>query len=116
MAGYRYEWELRTVVAIRDAFPVTEGHYLVIPRRHAIDFFGMTSAERRDSDELLAAIADSLRHLDASIVGFNIGMNCGQAAGQTVPHAHTHLIPRRVGDTPVPRGGVRGVIPEKMNY
>lgn len=116
LASERYEFTHGSVVALRDGFPVTEGHFLVIPLRHTPDFFSMTSEERSDADALLAQLAEFLRASDPSIEGFNVGINCGEAAGQTVGHAHTHLIPRRPGDTPSPRGGVRGVIPAKMSY
>jgi len=116
LAQDRYEVQLHLVAALRDAYPVAEGHYLIVPLRHTTDFFGMTEAERGEADELLVHLASQLRHGDPSIDGFNVGMNCGPVAGQTVGHAHIHLIPRRRGDTPRPRGGVRGVIPEKMDY
>ena len=96
--------------------PVTEGHLLVIPYRHTSDWFTMTADERADSESLLAALRNQVIRDDPTVTGFNIGMNCGEVAGQTVMHAHIHLISRRVGDTPDPRGGVRGVIPSRMNY
>jgi diadenosine tetraphosphate (Ap4A) HIT family hydrolase len=107
---------LRTVYAIGDQYPVTDGHSLIIPFRHTPDFFTMTPDEKRDALELVERLREELSKDDPSVVGFNLGMNCGQAAGQTVMHAHIHLIPRRYGDTLDPRGGVRGVIPEKMKY
>ena len=106
----------RSVCAIEDRYPVTPGHYLVIPRRHTADWFTMTGAERRDAQQLLQILAEKLRAMDPLITGFNIGMNCGKSAGQTIYHAHLHLIPRRDGDTPDPAGGVRGVIPDKRRY
>lgn len=105
-----------TVVAVEDKFPVSKGHLLVIPRRHANDYFDMTGLERQNADELIRVLRNRLAESDSSVVGFNVGANCGQAAGQTVLHAHIHLIPRRVGDTKSPRGGVRGVIPARMDY
>lgn len=108
--------ENRTVVAVPDAFPVAPGHHLVLPRRHAADFFDLTAQERADTMEALDALRARLLTQDPTIEGFNVGMNCGPAAGQTVPHAHTHLIPRRRGDTPDPRGGVRGAVPARMSY
>jgi ATP adenylyltransferase len=112
----RYERISGTVAAFRDGFPVTEGHYLVVPLRHTPNFFEMTPEERQDTDALLVELAAQIRAMDPLVSGFNIGMNCGDTAGQTIGHAHTHLIPRRAGDTPAPRGGVRGVIPARMNY
>jgi len=108
--------ERGTVFAVEDRYPVSPGHTLVIPRRHTPDYFAMTAEERRDAEELLLLLRERLLAADQTIEGFNVGMNCGEAAGQTVPHAHIHLIPRRRGDTPQPRGGVRGVIPAKMSY
>jgi diadenosine tetraphosphate (Ap4A) HIT family hydrolase/5-methylcytosine-specific restriction endonuclease McrA len=105
-----------SVFAIADAHPVTEGHHLVLPRRHASDYFTMTGQERQDAEDLLRVLQGRLKHADATIQGFNVGMNCGAVAGQTVMHAHIHLVPRRKGDTSRPRGGVRGVIPQRMSY
>lgn len=105
-----------SVFALPDKFPVTLGHVLIIPRRHTRDYFTMTSEEHREAEELLAKLRDQILESDPTVVGFNIGANCGEAAGQTIEHAHIHLIPRRLGDTPVPKGGVRAVIPRKMAY
>jgi ATP adenylyltransferase len=107
--------ELDSVWAVRDRHPVSEGHHLIIPKRHAPDWFSMTEKERRDAEALLLILKSRIS-ADRTVTGFNIGMNCGESAGQTVFHAHIHLIPRRDGDTPHPRGGVRGVIPDKMSY
>ena len=76
----------------------------------------MTENERSDATELIRVLKNRLEQRDPTITGFNIGMNSGESAGQTVMHSHIHLIPRRKGDTPKPRGGVRGVIPKKMDY
>jgi diadenosine tetraphosphate (Ap4A) HIT family hydrolase len=103
-------------IAIYDGFPVTELHALVIPKRHAAGYFDLFDPERRAINLLLDEVAATIRDQDKSVAGFNIGINCGEAAGQTVLHAHVHLIPRRVGDVAEPRGGVRGVIPGKANY
>ena len=108
--------ELDSVWAVPDKHPVTEGHHLIIPKRHVPDWFSMTEKERRDGDALILILCSRIRAADSTVTGFNIGMNCGEAAGQTVFHAHIHLIPRRNGDTPSPRGGVRGVIPGRMGY
>jgi diadenosine tetraphosphate (Ap4A) HIT family hydrolase len=105
-----------TVFAIEDSYPVAKGHALVIPRRHTPDYFSMTPEETRDAGSLLRRLRKNLLEQDPTITGFNVGMNCGVSAGQTIQHAHIHLIPRRDGDTPHPRGGVRGVIPDKMSY
>ena len=101
---------------IRDAFPVTNGHTLIIPKRHVADYFDLTSTEMSDVQHLLRKHRDQLIAEDNSVEGFNVGINIGQAAGQTVFHVHIHLIPRRKKDVKEPRGGVRGVIPEKQAY
>jgi diadenosine tetraphosphate (Ap4A) HIT family hydrolase len=106
--------ECDSAVAVEDKFPVTRGHLLVLPRRHTPDLFGMVERERTDANDLLRILKARIQREDSSITGFNVGMNCGEDAGQTVMHAHIHLIPRRRGDTPSPRGGVRGVIPDRM--
>ncbi|MDG1143542.1 MAG: HIT family protein [Burkholderiales bacterium] len=102
--------------AIRDGFPVTEYHTLIIPKRHAETYFDMTSDEKRACDELLHLIKNEILSDDEGVTGFNIGMNAGASAGQTIFHSHIHLIPRRDGDVEQPRGGVRGVIPNKQKY
>lgn len=102
--------------AIRDGFPVADGHSLVIPRRHVDDYFGLTTQELQACDSLLRDLRISLMQADPTIGGFNIGMNAGEVAGQTIFHCHMHLIPRRAGDVPNPRGGVRHVIPGKGYY
>ena len=101
---------------IRDGFPVTPGHSLVIPKRHTNDYFGLTQTELFAIDGLLREQRGLLMAEDSSITGFNIGMNCGEDSGQTVFHCHVHLIPRRKGDVENPRGGVRHLIPGKGHY
>jgi ATP adenylyltransferase len=95
---------------------VTRLHALVIPRRHATTYFDLYEPERRAIGILVDRVRSEILERDRTVAGFNIGMNNGEAAGQTVPHAHLHLIPRRHGDVENPRGGVRGVIPDKMSY
>ena len=102
--------------AIRDGFAVTEGHTLVIPKRHVIDYFGLTQPELNAVNKLLSSEKRNLEKTDPSIEGFNIGMNCGEVAGQTIFHCHVHLIPRRRDDVSDPRGGIRHVIPGKGHY
>ena len=101
---------------IRDAFPVTPLHSLVITKRHVVSYFQCTKEEHDEIPMILDTQKTELKILDASITGFNIGMNIGEDAGQTIFHCHIHIIPRRQGDTPNPRGGVRGVIPDKQKY
>jgi diadenosine tetraphosphate (Ap4A) HIT family hydrolase/5-methylcytosine-specific restriction endonuclease McrA len=102
--------------AIRDGHPVTPLHTLVIPRRHAATFFDLYEPERRAINLLLDEVRAGILAEDKAVEGFNIGMNSGEVAGQTVMHCHVHLIPRRRGDVEQPRGGVRGVIPGKASY
>jgi diadenosine tetraphosphate (Ap4A) HIT family hydrolase len=102
-------------VAIRDGFPVSSGHTLIILRRHLGSFFEITEAERADLMALLATARDDLDR-QFRPAGYNIGINDGAAAGQTVPHLHIHLIPRYEGDRDDPRGGVRWVLPDKAAY
>jgi diadenosine tetraphosphate (Ap4A) HIT family hydrolase len=102
-------------IAIRDGFPVSPGHTLIIPKRHVATLFDTTTEERLAIFELLdkAKLA-----LDAELhpAAYNIGVNDGAAAGQTVPHLHFHLIPRYSGDSADPRGGIRWILPEKAKY
>ena len=102
--------------AIEDRFPVTQGHTLIIPKRHVIDYFGLSTAEMSATNQLLHEVKIKLCSSDETITGFNIGMNAGKSSGQTVFHSHTHLIPRREGDVDNPKGGVRHVINEKGYY
>lgn len=105
-----------TLAHIRqDLYPVSPGHLLVIPNRHVADWFELTDEEQQAVMELVNL---AKTRLDETLKpdGYNIGINCGEAAGQTVMHVHCHLIPRYRGDTQTPRGGVRGVIPEKQDY
>lgn len=105
-----------SVVFFRDAYPVSDGHTLIIPQRHVVDVFEMGAEEVEDMWSAVRIIAAGLRVEDPTITGLNVGTNAGLDAGQTVMHAHMHVIPRRQGDTPHPRGGVRGVIPARMAY
>ena len=102
--------------AIRDAFPVTDLHTLIIPKRHVSDYFDMYQPELKAVQQLLESQRLELIKADPSITGFNIGNNVGETAGQTVMHCHTHLIPRRLGDVENPAGGIRGVIADKQKY
>jgi diadenosine tetraphosphate (Ap4A) HIT family hydrolase len=102
-------------VAFRDKYPVSEGHTLIVPRRHVESWFDATADERA----ALLALADLVRAaLDVELHpdGWNLGVNVGRAAGQTIMHLHLHLIPRFDGDAPDPTGGVRHVIPGKGKY
>lgn len=101
--------------AIYDAFPVSPGHSLIIPKRHISSFFEATSEEQISLTELLQEMQKVVQN-EFRPDGFNIGMNIGEAAGQTIMHLHIHLIPRYVGDVPEPRGGVRWIFPDKAPY
>ena len=112
----RWVAENELAYALRDAYPVSDMHTLVIPKRHTPSYFELGSPERSACQLLLEQIRQDIGQQDSTVAGFNVGINDGDAAGQTVFHCHVHLIPRRVGDTEVPRGGVRGVIPGKAPY
>lgn len=104
-----------TWIAIYDNYPVSQGHVLLIPKRHVETFFNLNMVEFGSlgvTIGIIKMILDKKFHPD----GYNIGTNCGEAAGQTVMHCHIHIIPRYKGDMENPRGGVRGVIPEKQKY
>jgi len=101
--------------AFLDGFPVTPGHCLIVPRRHMVSFFEATKEEQAALFELVAQMRQLLLQ-ERSPDGFNIGINDGRAAGQTVMHLHIHLIPRYLGDAEDPRGGVRWVMPKTAPY
>ena len=113
-------------IAIYDGFPISPGHALIIPRRHLASLFEATQEEHTALFDLLAAMRQHLLSPAQSLFdketnskvpdGFNIGINDGAAAGQTVMHLHIHLIPRYDGDQPDPRGGVRWIFPDKAAY
>ncbi|OIR15399.1 AP-4-A phosphorylase [mine drainage metagenome] len=98
-----------------DKFPVSPGHLLIIPKRHVADFFLTSEAEKV---ALLSLLDEAKHYLDGkhAPAGYNVGVNVGEVAGQTIPHVHLHLIPRYQNDMENPRGGVRGVIPSKQSY
>lgn len=111
--GVSLEHEL--VYSARDSYAVSPGHTLIIPRRHVASFFDLTSEEISACMEL---IAEERKRLDKEFApdGYNIGVNVGEAAGQSIFHVHIHLIPRYKGDVDNPQGGVRHVIPNKGHY
>jgi diadenosine tetraphosphate (Ap4A) HIT family hydrolase len=102
--------------ALQDAFPVTEDHTLIIPKRHVSDYFALYQPEINALHSLALEMKKLIGSKDPAVSGFNIGVNEGAAAGQTIFHCHVHLIPRRKGDVDDPRGGVRGVIASKQKY
>jgi len=99
-----------TVVAVEDATPVSEGHMLIVTRRHTEDIFSMTDEEKLDAMKMIGKLRRRALEIDPSITGFNVGANCGASAGQHVMHAHIHFIPRRDTES------VKGVIRNKMAY
>ena len=101
---------------IDDGYPVTQGHQLIIPKRCVKTWFELNEQETTSLRLLLHNQKQRLEESDNLITGFNIGINCGEDAGQTVMHCHVHLIPRKKGDMDDPKGGVRGVIPERQKY
>jgi diadenosine tetraphosphate (Ap4A) HIT family hydrolase len=107
--------ESATVYAIYDKFPVSDGHALIIPKRHCADYFGLTFKEQAACMFMLNKVKEIVL-AKFNPDGFNVGINVGEKAGQTVHHVHIHLIPRYNGDVADPRGGVRGVIPNKQKY
>lgn len=115
LASGRIVVETNLSVSFRDGYPISKGHTLVIPRRHVASLFDLSDAERADIWTLVAEVRRQLLE-DCSPDGFNVGLNDGPSAGQTVGHAHVHVIPRYRGDAEDPRGGVRWVIPEKAKY
>jgi ATP adenylyltransferase len=104
------------IYLVRDSFPVTKYHSLIIPHRHVSNFFDLNNDELKNLSKILKKERQSLLNLDKEITAFNVGVNAGKDAGQSVMHCHIHLIPRRKGDIKNPRGGVRGVIPSKQKY
>ena len=107
--------ESKMSFAIYDGFPVNEGHALIIPKRHTANYFDLSLEEQIDCFDLLNQARVILQE-KFNPDGFNVGININESAGQTIPHVHIHLIPRYIGDVEEPRGGVRGVIPERRNY
>ena len=109
-------FEDETFYVIRDAYPVTKDHTLIILNEHDKTYFDLKDKDIVQLNNIIKSQKKSLMDEDNSITGFNIGINQGESAGQTVIHLHIHLIPRRNGDVTDPRGGVRGVIPSKQKY
>jgi len=102
-------------LAIPDGYPLSKGHVLVIPRRHIADLFDLEAEEQAAVWVLVAGVREVVQRSHRP-AGFNIGVNVGAAAGQTVAHVHVHVIPRYLGDVPDPRGGVRWVLPDRADY
>lgn len=107
--------EKKSYYVIRDRFPVSLGHSLIIPKRHVASLFELTTEEFNALHELLHITKQQL-DTQYQPAGYNVGVNVGEAAGQTVFHLHVHVIPRYTGDQADPRGGVRWIFPEKADY
>lgn len=105
----------KLAIAYFDEFPVSKGHILIISKRHTSTFFDLTKEEQIS---LITLLNECKEYIDKKYNpdGYNVGLNCGEFAGQSVMHVHMHLIPRYKGDVSNPRGGVRGIIPNKKNY
>ena len=99
-----------------DSYPVSEGHCLIIPKRHVKDYFDLSNDEIIACNDLIKKIKNEIIKKDNSVKGFNVGSNAGKISGQSILHCHIHLIPRRPGDVENPQGGVRSVIPSKQHY
>ena len=99
-----------------DSYPVSKNHCLIIPKRHVSEYFDLTKEEIMACNDLISIMKNKIMIEDKSVKGFNIGVNSGKVAGQSIMHCHIHLIPRRLGDVENPQGGVRGVIPSKQHY
>ena len=99
-----------------DSYPVSSHHSLIIPKRHVKEYFELSEEELTGCNQLVKIVKIKVENNDKSIKGFNIGINSGKEAGQSIMHCHIHLIPRREGDVENPQGGVRGVIPSKQHY
>ena len=108
--------ENKFAFATLDSYPVSKQHCLIIPKRHVKEYFELSEDEVLGCNQLIKKIKIKVENNDKTIKGFNIGINSGKEAGQSIMHCHIHLIPRREGDVENPQGGVRGVIPSKQHY
>jgi diadenosine tetraphosphate (Ap4A) HIT family hydrolase len=100
----------------KDGYPVTPRHTLIIPKRHVASYFDLYDREVKAMHQMLIEMKNKIQGYDETVSGFNIGVNAGEDAGQSIFHVHMHLIPRRKGDIDNPQGGVRGVIPNRRTY
>ena len=110
------QFENKLAYSSIDSYPVSEFHSLIVPKRHVVSYFELTSGEIQACNELILKTKEKILKQDSSVKGFNIGTNAGKIAGQSIMHCHIHLIPRREGDVEDPQGGVRSVIPKKQHY
>lgn len=115
VARHEYFLEGPLAVAFPDRYPLSPGHTLIVPKAHAADYFDLAEAVQADLWRLVAEVKGRLDE-EFSPAGYNVGINIGAAAGQTVFHVHVHLVPRYAGDVPDPRGGIRHVLPQRARY
>ena len=115
IANGEVAWSVENAVAFADGYPLNPGHTLVVPRSHCGDLFALPADVRRRLWDLVEVVIEELRE-QHSPDGFNVGVNIGAAGGQTIDHAHIHVIPRFDGDVDDPRGGVRWVVPGRAAY
>lgn len=108
--------ESKEMFAIYDEYPVTENHVLIVTKAHIGDYLDLNYRQYVQLCNLMQSLTNMLIKKDHTINGFNVGANCGRAAGQTIIHCHFHIIPRHYGDMEDPRGGIRGCIPDKRIY
>ena len=111
-----YIFENNLAYSTFDTYPVSDFHLLIVPKRHIKNYFELTNSEMIACNKIILLSKNKIEQMDQTIKGFNIGINCGKVAGQSIMHCHIHLIPRREGDVENPQGGVRGVIPSKQHY
>ena len=110
------QFENKLAYSSIDSYPVSEFHSLIVPKRHIETYFELTNEEIHACNDLILKTKEKILKQDSSVKGFNIGINAGKVAGQSIMHCHIHLIPRREGDVENPQGGVRSVIPKKQHY
>ena len=110
------QFENKLAYSSIDSYPVSEFHSLIVPKRHVETYFDLTNEEIQACNDLILKTKEKILKQDFSVKGFNIGINAGKVAGQSIMHCHIHLIPRREGDVENPQGGVRSVIPKKQHY
>ena len=111
-----YILESELAYSIFDSYPVSKFHVLIIPKRHVKNYFELSNDELVACNKIIMLSKNKIEQGDQTVEGFNIGINSGKVAGQSINHCHIHLIPRRVGDVENPQGGIRGVIPSMQHY
>ena len=110
------QFENQLAYSSKDRYPVSKFHSLIVPKRHVETYFDLNEEEIQACNDLILKTKEKILKLDSTVKGFNIGVNAGKVAGQSIMHCHIHLIPRREGDVENPQGGVRSVIPSKQHY